>query len=89
MTETRTLLLPQMPECWETCGACGDEVVLVAELLVAPGERLERDEPMLSLETDKTVLDIPSPWRGTVERWLVDEGDAVSPGDPILLLVCD
>lgn len=58
--------------------------VLVVEVPVKPGQRIEVDEPILMLESDKATLDVPSPLAGHVTEVLVTAGDRVSRGDPIL-----
>lgn len=81
--------LPAMPECWKSCGACSDEAVLVSDILVKPGDRIGRDDPVITLETDKTTLDIPTPSAGQVTALHIDIGDAVSEGMLILTLQPD
>ncbi|MDR1854788.1 MAG: dihydrolipoamide acyltransferase [Azoarcus sp.] len=75
--------MPMFPECWETCGNCGQSEVSILELLVRPGERIARDDALLTLETGKVALDIPSPFTGTVREIFVREGEVV--GEGILL----
>ena len=58
----------------------------VIELLVAPGDRVEFDDPLLTLESDKATMDIPAPAAGVVAEFRVDLGDEVSKGDVLLLL---
>lgn len=60
--------------------------VEIIEILVKPGDRLEKDAPILTLESDKAAMDIPAPYAGTVKELLVKVGDRVSEGSPILLL---
>ena len=86
MSDLLEIRLPAMPECWETCGACGDEEVLVAEILVAPGDRVQFDDPIIALETDKTTLDIPTPYSGEVVDLHIKPGDAIEVGTLILTL---
>lgn len=72
--------LPKFPECWETCGSCGQGEVLVLEVHVRPGDIIRHDDNLITLETGKTALDIPSPHAGTIVEVLVSEGDTVSEG---------
>lgn len=72
--------LPKFPECWETCGNCGQGEVLVLEVHVKPGDILRADDNLITLETGKVALDIPSPHAGTVVEVCVDEGDTVGEG---------
>ncbi|MGQ9686891.1 MAG: dihydrolipoyl dehydrogenase [Thiobacillaceae bacterium] len=60
--------------------------VAVIEVLVKPGDRVAKDTPLITLESDKAAMDIPSPQAGVVERLLVQVGDKVSEGSSILLL---
>jgi pyruvate dehydrogenase E2 component (dihydrolipoamide acetyltransferase) len=78
--------LPALPECWESCGACRDEEVLISEIWVKPGDQVWRDDPIISLETDKTTLDIPAPCSGRVGALHVEIGDPITEGMPILTL---
>uniref|UniRef100_UPI003517164A FAD-dependent oxidoreductase n=1 Tax=Nioella sp. TaxID=1912091 RepID=UPI003517164A len=58
--------------------------VPVIEILVAPGDRVNEDDTLLTLESDKATLDVPSPVTGTVTEVLVSVGDRVSEGAVIL-----
>ncbi|HRD49046.1 MAG: dihydrolipoyllysine-residue acetyltransferase [Candidatus Competibacter sp.] len=58
----------------------------VIEILVAPGDRVEIDTPLVTLESDKANMDVPSPFAGTVQGIELKIGDKVSQGDLILLL---
>jgi biotin carboxyl carrier protein len=59
----------------------------VLEILVAPGDRVACDEPVLILETGKVALDISSPWAGIVQEVLVAEGDSVNEGNVLVTLL--
>ncbi len=63
--------------------------VPVIEILVAPGDRIESDQSLLTLESDKATMEIPSPNAGVVEQVAVKIGDKVSQGDLILTLRTD
>ena len=58
--------------------------VEIIEVLVGPGARIEPETPLITLESDKASMDIPSPAAGVVSRVLVKTGDKVSEGTPIL-----
>ena len=58
----------------------------VIEVLVAHGDRVDMDTPLVTLESDKASMDIPSPFAGTVQAVELKVGDKVSQGDLILLL---
>lgn len=53
------------------------EARLVA-VLKQPGDKIKRDEPIYQMETDKAVMDVESPYEGTLTRWSA-EIDAVLP----------
>jgi len=63
--------------------------VEVIEVLVAPGQRVEREDPLVTLESDKATLDIPSPQAGVVRELLVAVESRVSEGSAILVLEAD
>ena len=58
----------------------------VIELSVAVGDQVEAEDALLSIESDKAVIDIPSPVAGTVTALLVKEGDTVSEGTSIVMI---
>ena len=60
--------------------------VPVIEIHVAPGDVVNDEDPLVTLESDKATMDIPSPGAGTVRELRVKVGDLVSRGSPILLL---
>ena len=60
--------------------------VAVIDILVAPGETIAKDASLLTVESDKAAMDIPSPQAGVVESILVKVGDRVSEGTAILKL---
>jgi dihydrolipoamide dehydrogenase len=57
--------------------------VPVIDVLVQPGDVVEVDAPLLTLETDKATMDVPSPIAGTVEAITVTRGAKVSTGSVI------
>jgi pyruvate/2-oxoglutarate dehydrogenase complex dihydrolipoamide acyltransferase (E2) component len=72
--------MPKYPECWQSCGSCASGDVFVLELLVKVGDVIARDDNILTLETGKVALDIPSPAAGRVVAIHVTEGDTVVEG---------
>src|SRR5690349_20320658 len=60
--------------------------VPVIEIHVAPGDVVNNEDPLVTLESDKATMDIPSPAAGTVRELRVKVGDLVSQGSPIVLL---
>jgi dihydrolipoamide dehydrogenase len=65
------------------------EHVDIIEILVSPGDRVEAEDSIITLESDKATMDIPSPYRGTVKKLLVQVGDKISMGGAILMLELD
>ena len=60
--------------------------VPVIEIHVAPGDVVSNEDPLVTLESDKATMDIPSPAAGTVRELRVKVGDLVSRGSVILSL---
>ena len=83
---TVSVRMPKYPECWSSCGSCASGDVFILELLVNIGDRVERDDNILTLETGKVALDIPSPAAGRVVAIHVTEGDTVDEGALLVTL---
>ncbi|WP_038055244.1 2-oxo acid dehydrogenase subunit E2 [Thermus amyloliquefaciens] len=66
----------------------GDNVsaATVVGVLVKEGDRVAPGQPVLELETDKAVMEVPAEAGGVVRRVLVKVGDEVRPGQPFLEL---
>jgi dihydrolipoyl dehydrogenase len=60
--------------------------VPVIEILVAVGQEVAEEDPLITLESDKATFEVPSPQAGVVRELLVGLGDAVSAGTLILRL---
>jgi dihydrolipoyl dehydrogenase len=60
--------------------------VEVVEVLVKPGDRIEKEGSLITLETDKATMEIPSPAAGRVKELRVKVGDKVSKDSSILVL---
>src|SRR5882672_2714501 len=60
--------------------------VPVIEVLVSPGDAVVAEDPLITLESDKASMDVPSPVAGTVAELKVAVGDAVSQGSLIVVL---
>ncbi|SEL19295.1 dihydrolipoyl dehydrogenase [Nitrosovibrio tenuis] len=58
----------------------------VIEVLVKPGDTVEKETPLITLETDKATMEVPSPQAGVVKEINVKVGDKVSQGSVILTL---
>jgi pyruvate dehydrogenase E2 component (dihydrolipoamide acetyltransferase) len=55
----------------------------VIEILVKPGDKVAREDGLITLETDKATMDVPAPDFGVIEEMSVKVGDQVSTGDVI------
>jgi pyruvate dehydrogenase E2 component (dihydrolipoamide acetyltransferase) len=58
--------------------------VAVIDVLVKPGESIEPEAPLVTLETEKATMDVPSTASGVIEKVHVAKGGTVSPGDLIV-----
>lgn len=77
MAEVREVTIPDIGDI--------DEVDVV-EVLVAPGDQINQDDSLISLESDKATMDVPAPFGGTVREVKVKAGDKVGKGSVILML---
>src|SRR3970282_1589430 len=62
------------------------EEVTVIEVMVKPGDTCKPEDPLITLESDKATMDVPSPAGGQVKDVKLKVGDKVSQGTLILLL---
>jgi len=60
--------------------------VPVIEVLVKPGDRVQKEDSLVTLESDKATLEVPAPAAGTVKELKLKVGDKVSQGSAILTL---
>jgi dihydrolipoamide dehydrogenase len=75
MSETKEVLVPDI----------GDFAnVEIIEILVSTGDLINKEDSLITLESDKATMDIPSPFSGKVENILVTVGDKVAEGTPIV-----
>ena len=58
----------------------------VIEVLVKPGDAVQPEQSLITVESDKATMDIPSPAAGVVKELRIKTGDKVSQGSPILIL---
>jgi len=58
--------------------------VEVIEVIAKNGENLEKNNPLITIESDKSSIEIPSPYSGNVVKIYIKVGDKVSEGDRIL-----
>ena len=63
--------------------------VPVIEIHVFPGDEVEVEDPLVTLESDKATMDVPAPFAGTVTQLRVAIGDRVSEGSVLLALETD
>lgn len=57
----------------------------VLEWLVAEGDQIERNTPMVEVETTKSSVELPSPQAGKVLRIFGSPGDVIQVGDPLII----
>ena len=81
--------MPKYPECWQSCGSCASGNVFILEILVEVGDQLAFDDNILTLETGKVALDIPTPYAGKVLEIHVTAGDTVDAGALLVTLEAD
>jgi dihydrolipoamide dehydrogenase len=62
------------------------DAVPVIEILVAIGDEVAVEDPLVTLESDKATMDVPAPMAGTVEKLEVSVGDRVSQGSLLMTL---
>ena len=74
MTKTIDITVPDLGDF------AGVEVI---EVLVSSGDAVEREDGLVTLETDKASMDVPSPENGVIDKITVGVGDKVSSGDVI------
>jgi pyruvate dehydrogenase E2 component (dihydrolipoyllysine-residue acetyltransferase) len=63
--------------------------VPIIEVMVSPGDTVSEEDPLVTLESDKATMDVPSPFGGVVQELKVKTGDRVSEGSPLLSLEVD
>jgi len=62
-----------------------DDIEII-EVAVAAGDRVQMEQGLITLESDKATMDVPSPAAGVVKTMAVSVGDRVSEGSLILTL---
>ena len=60
--------------------------VEVIEVLVSEGQKLKKNDPLITIESDKSSVEIPSNFNGKIKTLKIKVGDKVSEGDLILIL---
>ncbi|TAM28574.1 MAG: dihydrolipoyllysine-residue acetyltransferase [Rhodanobacter sp.] len=67
----------------------GHDNVPVIEVLIKPGDRVEKDQSLITLESDKATMEVPAPFAGTVKEVKLKVGDEVSEGAVIAQVEAD
>ena len=62
------------------------DAVEVIEVLVAEGDTVEKEQALITLESDKATLEVPSTVAGKITELKISEGDNVSEGDVIAMV---
>lgn len=64
----------------------GLEEGTIAEWYVEPKSKVETGDPLVKMETDKVVTDIPSPRNGTIVQRFGEEGEVIEVGNPLVII---
>jgi len=67
----------------------GHDNVPVIEVMIKPGDRVEKEQSLITLESDKATMEVPAPFAGTVKEVKLKVGDEVSEGAVIALIEAD
>jgi pyruvate dehydrogenase E2 component (dihydrolipoamide acetyltransferase) len=62
------------------------EEVPIIEVLVAAGDEVAEEDPLVTLESDKATMDVPAPFAGVIQELKVNVGDKVGEGSPLALI---
>src|SRR4026209_1534522 len=57
--------------------------VAIIDVLVKPGDAIDKDAALITLETEKATMDVPSDVSGVIEKLHVTKGGKISPGDVV------
>ena len=75
MTQIKQVQVPDMGDFQD---------VEIIEVHIQAGDKIESENPLITLESDKATMDVPAPFSGKVENVLIKVGDKVSEGTPIV-----
>ena len=64
----------------------GFKDVSVIDVLVKDGQQIEKEAPLITLETEKAAMDVPAPMSGRITQVKLKQGDKVSEGSLIVLI---
>ncbi len=67
----------------------GHDNVPVIEVLVKPGDKVAKEQGLVTLESDKATMEVPAPFAGTVKEVKLKVGDEVSEGAVIAIIEAD
>jgi pyruvate dehydrogenase E2 component (dihydrolipoamide acetyltransferase) len=67
----------------------GSDKVPVIEVMIKAGDRVEKEQSLITLESDKATMEVPAPFAGTVKEVKVKIGDEVSEGTLIAIIEAD
>ena len=62
------------------------ESVEIIEILIKPGDTINKNDPIVTLESDKSSVEVPSPFAGKISSLKVKMGDKVSKGNVLALI---
>ena len=77
MAEIKQVLVPDIGDYKD---------VDIIEVMVKAGDTIKAEDNLITLETDKAAMEVPSPYSGVIKEMKVKAGDKVSEGSLILLL---
>jgi pyruvate dehydrogenase E2 component (dihydrolipoamide acetyltransferase) len=78
---TTTITIPELGE--------GVDTVDVVSVLVNKGDRIEVDQPLIEVETEKAAVEVPATAAGTITEIHVEEGQSLGPDAPIVTIETD
>ena len=79
MAEIKQVVVPDIGEYKD---------VSIIEVMVKPGDTIAAEDNLVTLETDKAAMEVPSPYAGVIKEMKVKVGDKVSQGSLILTVEC-
>lgn len=77
MTELKKILIPDIGDFKD---------IPIIEVLIKAGDEVKAEDSLITLESDKATIEIPSPYSGRIKEIFVKAGDKVSEGTAVLTL---